>query len=859
MASTEAEIRKVETAIRELTVVTKDFAKIEEMYGVLMVFWGRMLGQCMSVTKSDVALLKMIGMELLTADAPDYEYAMQCTGELKTGAEAYMDLISKQGIVIPEEPSDDDDSDAEEGVTLASLASVGNSRPERLHSLQSRPTQAIFVKQLTMQIANAQDALSQGDEHVYETLMEQATEATLASVTSSNQVSIQLGNWFDIASLKVDAGVFLSGALQANLNNLGPSGGEALLKGAMAIGSLVQSQKNVVESVQATFELAQIMSAWSNDPFSEDSEERMRQIEKYKKPALRFCHMARDSAMIANNSFADINHMAQDSAADLKRKIQGQRDEIGVQEILMYDEARHIYVPFPLELFGSRKQIIEFVQSKAEEIQRKYEVKISSLEDVIQQYEASLYSWATCEGQAVSWVEMCKVISRNLAFLQTTLDAMGKELKIDALLYKELMETQWHNIINNTSEVLSIVGVPFGGEREKLIPQVLGFSMNLVTNGVSAALMSIDVSPSPKMQLIAAIGSDHHLAQSLNKWTARSSTFFAAMRQLDTLPFAADINAGTSFTSPKTMLEIVTDIRRQYSRLAAENLDTVSSIQTLACTQQFALKQLTSSTRRDVQIKQMLVLSAGALKAANRTSEAWTTAEADFEEICRTVQSNVDTYAALMKDIDAAVAKQQKDLDDYIAGITADAIAVCTVSLAVGATMLMGPKTAWKLVSQVPTLYGLQGLGWKDMFKTYYKNLDISEKAACVARLKAFKSNMDTAAIKLTSAKDSFKVAVISAQDTGLAVARTYARLMDVSERIQTVGSVVLEPADVEEIVFNWDEVAHAAQEWTDEFSKQGISPILYQADIDVEPQTSEESEEDKESNESMVKVNGTH
>lgn len=857
VAKTETEITKVSTAIRELTAVTTDFAKINEMYGVLKMFWGRMLGECMSVTATDEALMKMIGMKLLTEDSPSYEYAMQCTAELRTGAVAYMDLLSKQGITIPiekSEPVDSDssseESDGEEGAVLASLASTVKS------GSKSRSGNTILVQQLTIQIANAKDALSQGSMDAYETLMVEATEATIASVASANLASVRDGSWFNIGDLKANVGVFMTAALQANLNSLGLSGGEALLKGGRAIGSLVQAQKNVVQSLQATVDLARIMSTWSDDPFSDDSEERMQQIEKYKEPALRVCHLARDAATIANNSFADINHMARESAADIQRKIQSQHDEIRMQERQMDDEFRRINVPFPLELFGSRSQIMDYVQSKAADIRRRYEGSMSVQQTLIQRYESSLNSWATCQGQSISWVRMCEVISHNLAFAQSNLNAMGKELKIDALLYRELMETQWYAIVDNASEILSIIGLPISGQREQLISKVLGFSMELVANGASGALMSIDVSPTPNLQLKNAVDSDRHLARSLNKCTSSSATFFSAMKELDILPFAADINSGTTSTNPKAMLDIVTDIRRQYSRLATANFDTVSYIQTFAHTQRFALKKLSSSTRRDVLVKQMLLLSTGATKAALRTSEAWANAEVEFEDVCSVVQSNVDIYSALMKDIDTAVAKQQKELDDYIAGITADAIAVCTVSLAVGAAIFLGPSAAWTVISKLPTLNSLQGLSWKDLFKTYYKDLDISEKAACVARLKAFKSNLDTAAVKLTSARDAFKTAVVSVQDIGMAVGRMHARLTDVSERIRNVGSVLLESQDLEELQFNWNEVVDAAEKWTDEFNRQGISPLLGQADGDV--MLPLESEKDGE-NDDVALVNGTH
>lgn len=630
----------------------------------------------------------------------------------------------------------------------------------------------------------------------------------------------------------------MTGALQANLNSLGLFAVEAALKGARAIGSLLQSQKNIAGSLQATIELARIMSSWSADPFSDDAEQYQQQIEKYKKPALKFCRIARDTAMIANNAFADINHMAEDSAHSVQQKIQVLETQIRSYETQMYNDCRGIDVSFPLQLFGSRRQIMDWVQARAQEIMSKYQIQIDTTEGTIHQLKTSLNTLVMCGGQTLSWVEMCQTISRNLASTQSTLDAMGNELKIDAVLYRELMESQWCDLLENASEILSIVGLPtdMGGLQ---VPT--GFSINLPISGILSGLMSIDVKPSAKEQLTAAIAPDLHLAKDLTKCTASSASFYSAVRQLGGLPFAADINSGTSSKNPKALLDIVADIRRQYARLAVTHFEAVSSIRTYACTQRYTLQRLKSSTRRDVLIKQMVIQTTQAMQAALRTSEAWSAALASFEKICLTVQTKVTAYTALMKDLDTTVAKGQKELDDYIAGITADAIAVCTVSLTVGAAIFAGPGMAWKIVSQLPTLYKAQGLGWKDTFKTYYKTLDISEKAACIARLQAFKLDMNTASMKLTGAKDAFVAATTGVQDTQLAIGRMYARLMSISERIQTVSSIALDPADIEELIFLWEDVANAAEGWIDEFSMQGISPILHQADDDLMPLADEE------------------
>lgn len=213
VAVTDSEIQKMTKAIKELKAVADDFAEIDKMYAVLNQFWGRMLSECMSVASTDEALLTMIGSYMLSEDSPSYVYAMECTSELKNGATAYMDLITKQGITIPLPPKDDDDEKSSDDTEVISdsagaLASLDRTEHKKSGSLQSNHAPLIVIKQPIKILGNAQDALTHGHLDLYNNLLDQANEMTVTSVVSSLQAPIRSGAWFDIASLKANVGLF---------------------------------------------------------------------------------------------------------------------------------------------------------------------------------------------------------------------------------------------------------------------------------------------------------------------------------------------------------------------------------------------------------------------------------------------------------------------------------------------------------------------------------------------------------------------------------------------------------------------------------------------------------------------------
>ncbi len=810
-------------------------------------FWGRMLGHAKSVGTGDAALHKTIGHGLLTEDDASYEYAKQMTTQLEEGAQAYQDLIAAQGIRIPTSDDDDDDDDddndddgSDNDDNEAAVASLGGSgeAPVDFQYVQPLP-----VQKFSMQAAHAQYALEQGNDDDYEALMGQALETQHASIASISDAPMRAGVWFDVDTLKGTAGVFLTTALRANLNAVRLSAPEAMISGIRAIGSLVQSRKNVVESLQAAVELAKLMASWSDDPFGEDSEKHEKQIELYKKPALEFCRLARDGATIANNCFADVNHMAQNHAIEVKMKIAGFRNEQETVSIAMDDELRSIDIPFPLQLFGSKQRVMAYVQARATEIAAKYDQKIQEIQNVIDQHEASLVSWATFHDQSISWVDMCKTISRNLASTQGLLSSLGVELKADALLYRELMVHQWHRLVSNAQEILSLVGLS-GDNGQQVLQTVIGFGAGLIDNGNVAALMSIEADTSPKELLKTTVSPDKHLAKCLRTSTSTTAAFYATVMDLSILPFASNINSGISSKAPKSLLEVVVDLRKQYTNFAAENFIAVSQLRTTAEVQRIVHKKKTAATpRNDILIQQLLIYAQFARKSVLGISEACAAASDDFAKVCSTIKNNVAVYKALTKDLDDAAARNQKELDDYIAGIAADAIACCMISIGIGLGIVFGgaggllavAEKAWLVVGESRSVYEHEGLGWKDTLKTWYKDLNIGKQAAIIANIKSFGKNLEEAADKLADASDLFKNAVMAVQDQALAVARMHARLVDASEKMQVLKTVQLDDSDREEIIYQWEEVAAASEAWMDEFSMQGISPILRQFDNDVD------------------------
>ncbi|RAR01321.1 alpha-amylase type a isozyme [Stemphylium lycopersici] len=838
IAKTNSDISLVETAIRELTAVTDQFGEINNMYGVLNMFWGRMLGHATSIGTNDAALLKIIGMGLLTEEDASFVHAMEMTEQLEIGAQAYQDLISRQGIKIPTSNDDEDDEDDEDD--NAAVASLGPSGHTSSDFQYARP---LPVMKFALKAAHAQYALEQGNDDDYEALMMQALETQEASLSVLTDASMNAGLWFDVGTLKATAGVFLIESLQANLNTLRLSTPEAVVTGLRAIGSLVNARKNVAGSLRATIELAKLMGSWSNDPFDEESERHEKQVKTYKKPALDFCHLARDVATIANNSFAEINHLVQDHAIEVRRKIDGLRNEQKSLSEAMDGELRRIDVPFPLQLFGSQQTVMAWVQARAREIGARYEPKNQDIQTAIDQHEASLLGWATFHHEALPWVDMCMTISRNLASIQSLLESMGMELKVDALLYKQLMVHQWHQLIDNAQAILSLVGLSDSSGQQDL-QNVVGFGAGMIARDNEAELMSVKAETSPKELLKTTVSPEPHLAKYLMACTGTSQAFYTTLTDLSILPLAGNINSGISSKAPKSILEVVQDLRSQYSNLAAANFTVVSQLMTTAEVQQVSLKRkAVASLRNDILVQRLLIYTESTRRSALNASEQWATASDEFARTCSTIKDNVAIYRALMKDLENAAAKKQKELDEYIAGIAADAIACCMISIGIGFGIAFGgaaglvsvAKKAWMVIGKVGTVYDHQGLGWKDAFKTWYKDLDISEQAAVIANLKSFSKNLEQAADKLANASELLKDAVMALQDQALAISRMHAHLVNASEKMQVLKPIELDDSDREEITYQWRQVADAAEAWMNEFSRQGISPILQQFEEDIE------------------------
>jgi hypothetical protein len=104
IAKTQASVNSLETSIADLKKITPKFGELEIQYKALNMFWGRM-----STSSGDLMTWTADAYEELAVEMFDpitIASARDSATELQDGSQMYLDMLTAQGIYLPEADTD---------------------------------------------------------------------------------------------------------------------------------------------------------------------------------------------------------------------------------------------------------------------------------------------------------------------------------------------------------------------------------------------------------------------------------------------------------------------------------------------------------------------------------------------------------------------------------------------------------------------------------------------------------------------------------------------------------------------------------------------------------------------------------
>jgi hypothetical protein len=306
-----------------------------------------------------------------------------------------------------------------------------------------------------------QNQLAAGDVHGYESTISQALLVSTATEAARIDTEVASGQWFDVPSLRS------SGSMWAGTHNTAkalelssavtPFGALDLVDQESKMnGSLGQVRPYVVSMLQQTIQLGQVVLEWSSRFPQPPSPDKESEVSDLQQKSLANCTAAQASAARAKNSFSDFQKEATAYQQDLERNINRTKDDINGVAARAESDMNHIEIPWYVYM-GGVFAVTAYLDAKRREIRDRVNSAIGQLEENIKRLRIMEDSGVTLQDHSATWISMCECVSLNLGTIYNILEALNGQVTEDPVFYSQLMKTEWSTIIQDASEVLSVI------------------------------------------------------------------------------------------------------------------------------------------------------------------------------------------------------------------------------------------------------------------------------------------------------------------------------------------------------------------------------------------------------------------
>ncbi|KIP03750.1 hypothetical protein PHLGIDRAFT_129960 [Phlebiopsis gigantea 11061_1 CR5-6] len=801
IANTEAQIRDVNTAIAQLEVVVDSFTDLDNLYGVLNTFWGRMANDASAIKSMDEATAIQIGAEIL-ADTSSIEAARFMTQQLAEACQTYLDVLNKQGIKIPEK------------FTLGSAAEPRSNADE--------------VDRL---LAEASRALRDDKIALYQAYMTNATLANMRHLSDVQKATVASGLWFDVPALNSSAsiwqggrafssGVGLSSELRASLGSI--TGAISVIIGAADSldGSLSEVRPYVQQMLTDIISLGETIQGWIKKfPALPTDPQGKAEFEKLQNTAISTCSNAQNKARLANNTFADFTNEAREYQQGLDRSITEKSDAITSEKRRADAELDNLSPPWYVYL-GGWIAVVAWMETEKASIKNRLASAINSLNASISQFEQMKNSGYTFEGNANTWIEMSQTISGNLGTIYNIMTGVWGQLIEDPILYRDFLSTEWDDVVKNARDVLQIL------------------NSNSSTRSTSISLsratpLALTNAPETDKEIVlGALSPNAALAPVIGSQAESATNVFSSFDKLIVSPYLKDIVGywAEADTERKTLFDVVTALRTEYVQMVATEYDTIQNLSSLAILQEFRANNVAEGKLSLTNFVQFTAQSVRiALQAAQKTSNKFGGSAEQFQFVLSVIDNNIKNITEKIDGLTTDIENASAALRDKILWVIADTIALAFAAAAVLVAFgVVGPVgAALTLAAQIGATAGATA----SAIKLVLDSLGLADIVQTIEGLKATRNALSTSIDELKAVRPLFGDVVNGVNGLTTHITGMYDTLEQVLSQIELVGEISFTREDALKVKEAWSDVGNDAQAWMDVINAQGISPITFSID----------------------------
>ncbi|KIW24487.1 uncharacterized protein PV07_10198 [Cladophialophora immunda] len=898
IAKTEASISSLNTSLKTVKAITPKFGELEIQYQALNMFWGRMTqnsGDLLGWTK-DLAdelfddMFSSLTIETAKENATDLESGSQkyldmlnaqgiiipesgtdSAGFSATFLEAPISSETTfQALIeaVNQPLGDDIQADKTEVTVLSSLpqsassrefsVQTGNSEHQELKGQVSHEHQYYIpsrVQLLTDQACvsysdQAIMALDRGDFDAFEGHMDVSTRLLDAPTVLKADMIIKSGKWFDIDLVKQGVSVWLNPGLKEllaynnttlYLDGLGSVSSGSLLMGAKFISGAV---------VMDTIKLAGIMQDWAKD-INKDmtDEQKLAQAKPYLSNAAGLCGDLANVTAKLNNGFNTINHAVTDARNKVVTEIKAQEGLINSTNSGWWQKMGWIQdeIPMITQLFWSRERLMKAIQDRAEDYDAQRRRDIQPFEDKKATLEKLRDSGVIYQNQHLNWVDLVQKISMQFGRIWSTLVGVQSGIKEDIVFNSTIiLEIDWPELKSNAQEVLSLLNVPANLDLPSMLRS--GLTSNFATASAIAAaenLFSLEAPAidgqepadfeSAEAPMQFALQAHPVLETSLSDGANETREFFKDVRAILVLPHVQTIKGYENTIGTVSIHSGMSETITMYVRCFVLIGKALNRLRALSAVQGKRLKKLES---KDIEWMTFYKGTQQAIIDASRyvgtAKDGLEKSYKEFQSLSKLIKDNRDMFDAKIKPVDALMAVKQKEVDDYIFQLGADAAAVMFVGAAAGLAVVAGPTVAFKAASAaLEAANKVDGFNTRNIFKTFYSKMNWDEFKASMTSLSALRDSLKTAVDSLDGLQQSFSDTLKYGKDLESQLRETQQRLTDfetarlirTEKHGQDAAAVLadyLKDVNFEELIKGWDTVGDRSDYWNDVFNAQG-------------------------------------
>ncbi|KAM3066387.1 hypothetical protein ACMFMG_003106 [Clarireedia jacksonii] len=462
-------------------------------------------------------------------------------------------------------------------------------------------------------------------------------------------------------------------------------------------GILAKARLNVLEMLNKTLALAAVSESWMKQiPDVPATKQELDQCAVFQGQALLSCKMALEHAGLANNAFVDFNHHARDETERLIGEIVMLKDRILSVEARFRDEIEKAQALKVVDFtsFGISRISVEI---KVKRLKTQMEEEIAQLCFQIARHTQELQAGDQFINDSGSWVEFCQLTSGNLGSIYNTLTSVKYGIKIDAVAYKNMIETQWTEIRTKAEDVKSLLQ-----PREGV--------MDMVAMDLGDVDVASNMRPSSLLVEIALPATP--LLQQLRAQVKNSAVVWDNISKLQKITYTEDMVGYLDNVSNRkvTLLDIINDIRGAYIQTAAIHYETVEQISTLALLQSTRANNLANGKiSPHVFLKGTFTSVSTARKQAARVKALMASTSPELKIKIELVKASISEMKKAIANANLDLTRRDKAYRDKVTGIIVEG---CLTGFATGGLVAAAAFAAYSgvAIASIPALLAAGGV-----------------------------------------------------------------------------------------------------------------------------------------------------